>query len=77
MLKEFASYLVSLGKAQGIVTTEINGDTYVSTSVNRVAPHVDRPEKITVNGLDSIAKMVSHELDMVENQPIYFRGHAG
>ncbi len=73
MLKEFASYLVGLGKAQEIVTKEINGETYVSGSVSRVAPHVDRPSKIIVNGLDSIAKMVHHELDMMENQPIYIR----
>lgn len=73
MLKEFASYLVSLGKGQEIVTKEINGEVYTTASLNRIAPHVDRPKMITVNGLDSLAKLVHHELDMVENLPVYIR----
>lgn len=73
MLKEFASYLVGLGKAQEIVTKEINGDTYTAANLNRIAPHVDRPDPITVNGLDSVAKLVRNELELMENLPIYIR----
>lgn len=73
MLKSFADFLVSLGEEKTIVTKEINGDTYAKEGLRRIAPHVDRPEKITVNGLDSIAKLVRHELDMAENRPVYIR----
>lgn len=73
MLKEFADFLVKLGEDKTIVTKEINGDTYASKELRRIAPHVDRPSKITVNGLDSIAKLVRHELDMAENRPVYIR----
>lgn len=73
MLKEFASFLVSLGEDKTIVTKEINGDTYTADNLNRIAPHVDRPSSITVNGLDSVAKLVHNELDMTENYPLFIR----
>lgn len=73
MLKSFADFLVKLGEDKTIVTKEINGDTYAKEGLRRIDPHVDRPEKITVNGLDSIAKLVRHELDMAENRPVYIR----
>lgn len=73
MLKEFADFLVKLGEDKTIVTKEINGDTYASKELRRIAPHVDRPKTICVNGLDSIAKLVRHELDLAENYPVYIR----
>lgn len=73
MLKEFAAFLVGLGEDKTIVTKEINGETYAKGNIARIAPHVDRPDKITVNGLDSIAKLVRNELDLAENRPIYIR----
>lgn len=73
MLKEFASFLVGLGENKTIVTKEINGETYANHGLVRIEPYVDRPDKITVNGLDSIAKLVRHELDMAENRPVYIR----
>lgn len=73
MLKEFAAYLVGLGENKTIITKEINGETYAKGDLHRIAPHVDRPTKITVNGLDSISKLVRNELDMAENRPIYIR----
>lgn len=73
MLKEFASFLVGLGEDKTIVTKEINGDTYAAKELRRIAPHVDRPSSITVNGLDSIAKLVRNELDLAENYPLFIR----
>lgn len=70
MLKEFAQYLVSLKDNK---TYEIHGDTYSDHELHRVAPHIDRPETVRLNGLDSIAQMVRHELDMFENKPVFIR----
>lgn len=70
MLKEFAQYLVSLKDNR---TYEIHGDTYSDHELHRIAPHVDRPAELGVNGLDSIVKLVKNELDMLENQPVFIR----
>lgn len=73
MLKSFVDYLVKLGEGKTITTKEINGETYAVESLVRIPPHVDRPSRLHVNGLDSIAKLVHHELDMAENRPVYIR----
>jgi len=73
MLKEFAAYLVGLGKAQEIPTKEINGETYTTVHLERIPTHVDRPRPITVNGLNSLATLIHHELDMMDNLPVYVR----
>ena len=70
MLKEAIQYLVSLKDNK---TYQINGEPYTDRELVRVAPHVDRPGEVRVNGLDSIVKLVSHELDMLENLPVYIR----
>lgn len=70
MLKEFAQHLVSLKDNK---TYTIHGDTYSDRELVRIAPHVDRPRQIQVNGLDSIVKLVRNEQDMMENYPIYIR----
>ena len=70
MLKEALQYLVSLKDNK---TYTINGETWSDHELHRVPVYVDRPEEITVNGLDSIVKLVRNELDMMENRPVYIR----
>lgn len=36
---------------------EIDGQTYADASLTRIPPHVDRPDCISVSGLDSIWKL--------------------
>ncbi len=62
MLAKFVEKLMELRKTQ---TFEINGDTYATERLHRVAPHVDRPEPIRICGLDSICKLIREEMDMV------------
>lgn len=69
MLKEFAQYLASVRENK---TYEINGDTYSDNSLVRIGKHIDRPEQITVSGLDSIVRLVEREEYLFENEyPIY------
>lgn len=70
MLKEFAQYLVSLKDNK---TYTIHGDTYSDRELVRIDPHVDRPRQISVNGLDSIVKLLRNELDMFDNLPMFVR----
>lgn len=70
MIKEAIQYLVSLKENK---TYTINGDTYSDRELVRIAPHVDRPSQLQVNGLDSIVQLVRNELDMMENYPVYVR----
>ena len=71
MLKEALSYLVSLKENK---TYFIHGDTYSDKELFRVAPYVNRPFLVTVNGLDSIVKLVRHELNTVgRNLPVFIR----
>ena len=44
---------------------EINGQTYADASLTRIPPHVDRPDCISVSGLDSICKLIRTELEKV------------
>ena len=69
MLKEFAQYLVSLKDNK---TYEINGQTYSDRELCRIAPHVDRPNKITVNGLDSVVKLIQREY-LGQQLPLFVR----
>jgi len=70
MLKEAISYLVSLKENK---TYTINGEVYSDHDLHRIPPHVDRPDRLTVNGLDSIVKLVRNELDMETNLPVFIR----
>lgn len=45
---------------------EINGQTYADASLTRIPPHVDRPDCISVSGLDSICKLIRTELEKVD-----------
>ena len=44
---------------------EIGGQTYADASLTRIPPHVDRPDCISVSGLDSICKLIRTELEKV------------
>lgn len=70
MLKTAIQYLVSLKDNK---TYTINGDTYSDRDLVRIQPHVDRPARIGVTGLDSIVKLVRNELDMFDNLPLFIR----
>ena len=72
MLKEFAEYLVSLKDNKTYV---IHGETYSDHQLHLIAPRVPRPERITVNGLDSIVNLVECELSRIPDaaRPIYVR----
>lgn len=54
---------------------EINGQTYADASLTRIPPHVDRPDCISVSGLDSICKLIRTELEKV-TRPSWCRSRA-
>lgn len=70
MLKEAMEYLVGLKETE---TFTFHGDDYADRQLYRVEPHVDRPARIGVSGLDSIVKLVRNELDVFDNLPIFIR----
>lgn len=70
MLKEAIEKIISLAETKRF---EIGDETYTDKQLYRVVPPVDRPARITVNGLDSIVKLVRNELDMLTNLPVYIR----
>lgn len=54
MLAKMIDKIVSLKETK---IFEIDGQTYTDTSLTRIPPHVDRPDCISVSGLDSICKL--------------------
>lgn len=62
MLKAFIEKIVSLS---GPKTFEIEGKTFASEELNEIRPYKDIPRSISVNGLDSICKLVRHEAEKV------------
>lgn len=70
MLKEALAYIVSLKDNK---TYNINGETYSDRELHRIAPYIARPLSIDVNGLDSIVKLVHHELALLHNYPLFIR----
>jgi len=71
MLKEALAYLVSLNSNK---TYNINGETYSDHELIRIDPHINRAEKIAVNGLDSIVKLIKAEYKSVNRQkPLFVR----
>ena len=62
MLAKLIDKIVSLKETK---TFEINGQTYADASLTRIPPHVDRPDCITVSGLDGICKLIRTELEKV------------
>ena len=63
MLAKMIDKIVSLKQTQ---TFEIGGQTYTDGHLPRIPPHVDRPECITVSGLDGICKLIRTELAKVD-----------
>ena len=53
MLAKMIDKIVSLKETK---IFEIGGQTYADASLTRIPPHVDRPDCISVSGLDSICK---------------------
>ncbi|MCI9576597.1 MAG: hypothetical protein HFJ84_08045 [Clostridiales bacterium] len=49
---------------------EINGQYYSEKDLIRIAPHIDRPEKLKVSSLDSLVKLIHSELDKVK-MPVF------
>ncbi len=71
MIKEALSYLVGLKENK---TYEIYGDTYSDHDLVRIRPHINRPNQISVTGLDSIVKLISKEIDTMEGMlPVFIR----
>ncbi len=68
MLKQFAEYLVGLKDNK---TYYIHGDTYADHALHRIAPHIDRPERLAISSLDGIVQLVKSEMDMITSVPIY------
>ena len=63
MIKAALEYLNKLATPQ---TYEINGDTYATVGMSRVAPHIDRPDEIKFHSLDSITQAIKTEIDREE-----------
>jgi len=69
MLKEFVEKLTSLATPQ---TYEINGDTYATVPINRIAPHVDRLKSIEFSSLDGIVQAIKTEISRDEiGKPLF------
>lgn len=62
MLAKMIDKIVSLKETK---TFEIGGQTYTDGHLTRIQPHVDRPEAISVSGLDGVCKLIRTELEKV------------
>lgn len=56
MLAKMIDKIVSLKETK---IFEIDGQTYADATLTRIPPHVDRPDCISVSGLDSICKLIA------------------
>lgn len=70
MLKAFAEYLQTMKENK---TYEIGGRTYSDKPLVEIAPPVDRPEMLTVNGLDSCVALIRREIKRIRSLPVYVR----
>ena len=62
MLAKMIDKIVSLKETK---IFEIGGQTYTDGHLTRIPPHVDRPEAISVSGLDGVCKLIRTELEKV------------
>ena len=62
MLAKMIDKIVSLKETK---IFEIDGQTYADASLTRIPPHVDRPDCISVSGLDSICKLIRTEREKI------------
>lgn len=60
MLAKMIDKIVSLKETK---IFEIGGQTYTDGHLTRIPPHVDRPEAISVSGLDGVCKLIRTELE--------------
>ena len=63
MLAQMIDKIVSLKETK---IFEIGGQTYTDGHLTRIPPHVDRPEAISVSGLDGVCKLIRTELEKVD-----------
>ena len=72
MLKAFAEYLVGL-KDNKLYT--VHGETYSDNKLTRIAKYIPRPNRITVNSLDSVAFLTQREIKRLpaEALPIFIQ----
>ena len=63
MLAKLIDKIVTLKETK---TFEINGQTYADAPLTRIPPHVDRPDCISVSGLDGICKLIRTELAKID-----------
>ena len=62
MIAKMIDKIVSLKETK---IFEIGGQTYTDGHLTRIPPHVDRPEAISVSGLDGVCKLIRTELEKV------------
>lgn len=62
MLAEMIDKIVSLKETK---IFEIDGQTYSDANLTRIPPHVDRPDSVSVSGLDAVCKLVRTEIAKV------------
>lgn len=55
MFAEMIDKIVSLKETK---IFEIDGQTYSDANLTRIPPHVDRPDSVSVSGLDAVCKLV-------------------
>lgn len=73
MLAKMIDKIVSLKETK---IFEIDGQTYADTSLTRIPPHVDRPDCISVSGLDSICKLIRTGAREGRHDPSWCRSRA-
>ena len=62
MLAEMIDKIVNLKETK---IFEIDGQTYSDANLTRIPPHVDRPDSVSVSGLDAVCKLVRTEIAKV------------
>lgn len=62
MFAEIIDKIVSLKETK---IFEIDGQTYSDANLTRIPPHVDRPDSVSVSGLDAVCKLVRTEIAKV------------
>ncbi len=62
MFAEMIDKIVSLKETK---IFEIDGQTYSDVHLTRIPPHVDRPDSVSVSGLDAVCKLVRTEIAKV------------
>ena len=73
MLRGFVNRIVELAAPTHF---EINGQHYANCNLTRIPKHKEVPDSISVNGLDSVCKLVRNEAKAIDRQIfIQIKGH--